>query len=270
MLQLKTTQRLKDHRIHTGDCCMSGHSKWSKVKHVKAVQDAKKGKAFTKVIKEITVAARIGGGDPDGNPRLRAAVMAAKQANMPGDNIKRAIQKGTGELPGVMYEEINYEGYGPGGVAILVEAMTDNKNRTVSEMRYVFSRNNGNMAEAGSVSWMFTKRGSVVIDKNAVSEEKLMEVALEAGAEDIQEDEGNFEVLTAPEAFNKVTTALQSAEIPTLSAELAMIPQTWIRLTGKEAQQVLRLVEALEDHDDVQKVWANFDISEEELVQLAG
>jgi YebC/PmpR family DNA-binding regulatory protein len=249
---------------------MSGHSKWSKVKHVKAVQDAKKGKAFTKVIKEITVAARTGGGDSDGNPRLRAAILAAKQVNMPADNIKRAIQKGTGELPGVMYEEITYEGYGPGGIAILVEAMTDNKNRTVSEMRYVFSRNNGNMAEAGSVSWMFTKRGSIVIDKNAVSEEKLMEIALEAGADDIQEDETSFEVLTTPEAFHKVTTALQTAEIPVISAELAMVPQTWIKLTGKDAQQVLKLVEALEEHDDVQKVWANFDISEEELVQLAG
>jgi len=249
---------------------MSGHSKWSKVKHVKAVVDAKRGKAFTKVIKEITVAARIGGGDPDGNPRLRAAIMAAKQTNMPGDNIKRAIQKGTGELPGVQYEEITYEGYGPAGVAILVESMTDNKNRTVSEMRYVFSRNNGNMGEAGSVSWMFHLKGSIVIDKNAVEEEKLMEVALEAGADDIQEDSGNFEVLTSPEAFHKVTAALQAKEIPTISAELAMIPQTWIQVTGKEAQQVLKLVETLEDHEDVQKVWANFDISEEELVQLAG
>ena len=249
---------------------MSGHSKWSKVKHVKAVVDAKRGKAFTKVIKEITVAARIGGGDPDGNPRLRAAIMAAKQVNMPGDNVKRAIQKGTGELPGVQYDEITYEGYGPAGIAILVEAMTDNKNRTVSEMRYVFSRNNGNMGEAGSVSWMFHKRGSIVIDKNAVDEEKLMEVALEAGADDIQEDSGNYEVLTSTEAFHKVTNALQAKEIPTISAEVAMIPQTWIQVTGKEAQQVLRLVEALEEHDDVQKVWANFDISEEELVQLAG
>jgi YebC/PmpR family DNA-binding regulatory protein len=249
---------------------MSGHSKWSKVKHVKAVQDAKKGKAFTKIIKEITVAARIGGGDPDGNPRLRAAVLAAKQSNMPGDNIKRAIQKGTGELPGVVYEEITYEGYGPGGVAILVEAMTDNKNRTVSEMRHVFSRNGGNMGEAGSVAWMFSKRGSIVIDKNAVSEDKLMELALDAGADDIQEDEGNFEVLTTPESFHKVNTALQNANIPTVSSDLAMMPQTWIKLSGKEAQQVLKLVEALEDHDDVQKVWANFDISEEELVQLAG
>jgi YebC/PmpR family DNA-binding regulatory protein len=249
---------------------MSGHSKWSKVKHVKAVVDAKRGKAFTKVIKEITVAARIGGGDPDGNPRLRAAIMAAKQTNMPGDNIKRAIQKGTGELPGVQYEEITYEGYGSAGVAILVEAMTDNKNRTVSEMRYIFSRNNGSMGEAGSVSWMFHKKGSIVIDKNTVDEEKLMEVALEAGADDIQEDSGNFEVLTSPEAFHKVVAALQAQEIPTISAELAMIPQTWIQVTGKEAQQVLKLVEALEEHDDVQKVWANFDISEEELVQLAG
>ena len=249
---------------------MSGHSKWSKVKHVKAVVDAKRGKIFTKVIKEITVAARIGGGDIEGNPRLRAAVMAAKQSNMPADNIKRAIQKGTGELPGVVYDEITYEGYGPGGVAVLVEAMTDNKNRTVSEMRYVFSRNNGNMGEAGSVSWMFSKKGSIVIDKNAVTEDKLMEVALEAGADDIQEDSGNFEVLTTPAAFEKVTTALQSNQIPVISSEVAMVPQTWVKLTGKEAQQVLRLVEALEDHDDVQKVWANFDIAEEELVQLAG
>ena len=249
---------------------MSGHSKWSKVKHVKAVVDAKRGKTFTKIIKEITVAARTGGGDADGNPRLRAAVLAAKQANMPADNIKRAIQKGTGELPGVVYDEITYEGYGPGGVAVLVEVLTDNKNRTVSEMRHVFSRNNGNMGEAGCVSWMFSKKGSVVIDKSAVSEDKLMEVALEAGADDIQEDSGNFEVLTAPESFEKVTTALQNNQIPVISSEVAMVPQTWIKLTGKEAQQVLKLVEALEDHDDVQKVWANFDIAEEELVQLAG
>ena len=249
---------------------MSGHSKWSKVKHVKAVQDVKKGKAFTKVIKEITVAAKIGGGDPNGNPRLRAAILEAKQINMPGDNIKRAIQKGTGELPGVAYEEINYEGYGPGGVAILVQAMTDNKNRTVSEMRHVFSRNNGNMAEAGSVSWMFTKKGSIVVDKASVSEEKLMEIVLEAGADDIQEDSGNFEILTSPENYEKVVNALSTGNIPTVSAELAMVPQTWIKLTGKEAQQILKLVEALEDHDDVQKVWANFDIEEEELVRLAG
>ena len=249
---------------------MSGHSKWSKVKHVKAVVDAKRGKIFTKIIKEITVAAKMGGGDAEGNPRLRAAVLAAKAANMPADNIKRAIQKGTGELPGVTYDEITYEGYGPGGVAILVESMTDNRNRTVSEMRYVFSRNNGNMAEAGSVSWMFHKKGSIVIDKNAVTEDKLMEVALDAGADDIQEDSGNYEVLTGPETFDKVTKALEANQIPTIHAELAMVPQTWIKLTGKEAQQVLKLVEALEDHDDVQKVWANFDISEEELVQLAG
>lgn len=249
---------------------MSGHSKWSKVKHIKAVQDVKRGKIFTKIIKEITVAARIGGGDQDGNPRLRAAIIAAKQANMPADNVKRAIQKGTGELPGVAYEEINYEGYGPGGVAVLVEVMTDNKNRTVSEMRHIFSRNNGNMSEAGTVAWMFSKKGSIVVDKKAVSEEKLMELALDAGAEDIQEDPSNFEVLTAPNAFEKVTVALSANQIPTISAEIAMVPQTWIKLTGKEAQQVLKLVEALEDHDDVQHVWANFDIEEEELVQLAG
>jgi YebC/PmpR family DNA-binding regulatory protein len=249
---------------------MSGHSKWSKVKHVKAVQDVKKGKVFTKIIKELTVAARIGGGDPNGNPRLRAAILAAKQANMPSDNVKRAIQKGTGELPGVNYEEITYEGYGPGGVALLVEVMTDNKNRTVSEMRHVFSRNNGNMSEAGSVSWMFSKKGSIVVDKKAASEDKLMELALEAGADDIQEDSSNYEILTLPENFEKVNTALTANQIPTISAEVAMVPQTWVKLTGKEAQQVLKLVEALEDHDDVQHVWANFDIEEEELVQLAG
>lgn len=249
---------------------MSGHSKWSKVKHIKAVQDVKKGKVFTKVIKEITVAARTGGGDPDGNPRLRAAVLAAKQANMPGDNIKRAIQKGTGELPGVSYDETTYEGYGPGGVAILVEAMTDNRNRTVSELRHVFTRNGGNMAEAGSVSWMFHKKGSIVVEKKVVDEDKLMEITLEAGADDIQEDSGNYEILTAPENFEKVTHALAAGQIPTVSAEIAMVPQTWIKLTGKEAQQILKLVDGLEDHDDVQKVWANFDIEEEELVRLAG
>jgi YebC/PmpR family DNA-binding regulatory protein len=249
---------------------MSGHSKWSKVKHVKAVVDAKKGKAFTKVIKEITVAARIGGGDPGGNPRLRAAIAAAKQINMPSDNVKRAIQKGTGELPGVHYEEITYEGYGPGGVAILVEVLTDNKNRTVGEMRFVFSKSNGNMGEAGCVSWMFHKKGTVIVEKSAAGEEKLMELALEAGAEDIQDDGSNFEILSAPENFEKVTAALAANNIPTVSAEVAMVPQTWVKLTGKEAQQVLKLVEALEDHDDVQKVWANFDIEEEELVRLAG
>ena len=249
---------------------MSGHSKWSKVKHVKAVQDVKKGKIFTKIIKEISVAARVGGGDPDGNPRLRVAILAAKQANMPGENIKRAIQKGTGELPGVAYEEITYEGYGPGGVALLVEVLTDNKNRTVSEIRHVFSRNNGNMGEAGCVSWMFAKKGTIVVDKTAIDEEKLMELALEAGADDIQEDAGNFEILTPPENLEKVTHALNSNKVLVISSEVAMVPQTWIKLTGKEAQQILKLAEALEDHDDVQHVWANFDIEEEELVQLAG
>jgi YebC/PmpR family DNA-binding regulatory protein len=249
---------------------MSGHSKWSKVKHVKAVQDVKKGKIFTKIIKEISVAARFGGGDPDGNPRLRAAVQAAKQANMPADNIKRAIQKGTGELPGVSYEEITYEGYGAGGVALLIDILTDNRNRTVSEIRHVFSRNSGNMAEAGAVSWMFHKKGTIVVDKKNATEDKLMEIVLEAGADDIQDDESNFEILTAPENFEKVNNALQGAEIPTVSAEVAKVPQTWIKLTGSDAQKILKLVEALEDHDDVQHVWANFDIEEEELVRLAG
>lgn len=249
---------------------MSGHSKWSKVKHVKAVVDAKRGKIFTKIIKEITVAARSGGGDPGGNPRLRAAIMAAKQANMPADNIKRAIQKGTGELPGVAYEEITYEGYGPGGVALLIEVVTDNKNRTVSEIRHVFSKHNGNMGEAGCVSWMFHKKGSIVVEKSAVSEDKLMEIALDAGADDIQDDGTNFELLTPPDVFEKVTTALSTNNIPTAHAEVAMVPQTYIKLTGKEAQQILKMVDALEDHDDVQHVWGNFDIEESELVQLAG
>ena len=189
---------------------------------------------------------------------------------MPADNVKHAIQKGTGELPGVAYEELSYEGYGPGGVALLIDILTDNRNRTVSEIRHVFSRNNGNMAEAGAVSWMFHKKGTVVVDKKSVSEEKLMEIALEAGADDIQEDETNFEILTAPENFEKVNNALQSAQIPSVSAEVAMVPQTWIKLTGSDAQKILRLAEALEDHDDVQHVWANFDIEEEELVRLAG
>jgi YebC/PmpR family DNA-binding regulatory protein len=249
---------------------MSGHSKWSKVKHIKAVQDVKKGKIFTKIIKEISVAARTGGGDPDGNPRLRAAILAAKQANMPGDNIKRAIQKGTGELPGVAYEEVAYEGYGPGGVALLVDVLTDNKNRTVSEIRYIFSRNGGNMGDAGSVAWMFSKKGSIVVDKASASEEKLMEIALEAGADDIQEDGSNYEILSSPHQHEKVTAALAANNIPAVSSEIAMVPQTYIKLTGKDAQQILKMVEALEDHDDVQHVWANFDIEEDELVRLAG
>lgn len=249
---------------------MSGHSKWSKVKHIKAVQDVKKGKVFTKVIKEITVAARTGGGDPDSNPRLRTAILAAKQSNMPSDNIKRAIQKGTGELPGVAYEEITYEGYGPGGVALLVEVVTDNKNRTVSEIRHAFSKGGGNIGEAGCVSWMFHKKGSIIVEKAAASEDKLMELALEAGADDIQDDGSNYEILTAPDAFEKVTAALAANNIPTVSAEVAMVPQTYIKLTGKEAQQILKMVDTFEDHDDVQHVWANFDIEEDELVQLAG
>lgn len=249
---------------------MSGHSKWSKVKHVKAVVDAKRGKMFTKIIKEITVAARAGGGDPDGNPRLRSAILAAKQANMPADNTKRAIQKGTGELPGVAYDEITYEGYGPGGIALLVEVVTDNKNRTVSEIRHVFSKHGGNMGEAGCVAWMFHKKGSIVVDKAAATEEKLMEIALDAGADDIQDDGSNFEILTPPDAFEKVTTALAAGNIPVAHAEVAMVPQTYIKVTGKEAQQILKMVDALEDEDDVQHVWANFDIEESELVQLAG
>src|SRR5437867_7424787 len=216
---------------------MSGHSKWATIKHKKGALDAKRGKIFTRLIKEISIAAK-NGGDADTNPRLRTAIAAAKAENMPADNIKRAIQRGTGELPGATYEEFSLEGYGPGGVALLIDINTDNRNRTVSEIRHVFSRNNGNMAEAGAVSWMFHKKGTIVVDKKNASEEKLMEIALEAGADDIQEDETNFEILSAPENFEKVNNALQTAQIPVVSAEVAMVPQTWIKLTGSDAQKI--------------------------------
>ncbi len=248
---------------------MSGHSKWATIKHKKGAADARRGKVFTKLIKEITVAARIGGGDPDANPRLRTAITAAKAENMPADNIKRAVQKGTGELPGATYEELVYEGYGPGGVAVMLEVATDNKNRTISEIRHIFTKNGGNLGETGSVGWMFNKKGYLVVEKDKADEEKLLNLVMEAGAEDLQDDGSNWEIFTAPNDFHKVAEALKAANIMPAVAEISMIPQSYVKLTGKSAHQILRLSEELEDHDDVQHVYANFDIEESELHALA-
>ncbi len=248
---------------------MSGHSKWASIKHKKAAQDAKRGKIFTKIIRELSVAARIGGGDPDANPRLRKAVAEAKSVNMPADNIKRAIMKGTGQLEGTTYEEGTYEGYGPGGVAIFVEVLTDNKNRTVSELRHIFSKNGGNIAESGCVAWMFKRKGYIVVDKSQASEDKLLEIILEAGAEDLQEDGSNYEIFTAPDTYEDVVDALENQKIQIDAKNLSQIPQNYVKLTGKPAQQLLRLMDELEDHDDVQNVWANFDIDEEEIANFS-
>jgi YebC/PmpR family DNA-binding regulatory protein len=242
---------------------MSGHSKWATTKHKKAATDAKRGKIFTKLAKEITVAAKLGGSDPNGNPRLRTAVAKAKGVSLPAENIKRAIQKGTGELPGVSYEEVMYEGYGPAGVAVIVDVMTDNRNRTVSEIRNIFSKAGGNMGEAGCVAWMFHKKGYLVINRSKVDEDKLMTLALEAGAEDMQTEEENYVVTTPPHDFEKVKKVLEDAGVAPDVAEITMIPQTYVKLDSKEAQQMLRLIETLEDNDDVQNVYANFDIPEE-------
>jgi YebC/PmpR family DNA-binding regulatory protein len=242
---------------------MSGHSKWATTKHKKAATDAKRGKIFTKIGKEITVAARLGGGDVNGNARLRTAVAKAKSISLPAENIKRAIQKGTGELPGVSYEEITYEGYGPAGVAVILEVMTDNRNRTVSEIRNIFSKAGGNMGEAGCVSWMFHKKGYLVVGRAKVDEDKLMTLALDAGAEDMQTEDDNFVITTPPNDFEKIKKALEDAGVVPDVAEVTMVPQTYVKLDGKEAQQMLRLVETLEDNDDVQNVYANFDIPEE-------
>jgi len=242
---------------------MSGHSKWSSIKHKKAATDAKRGKIFTKVIKEITVAARMGGGDLETNPRLRSAVQAAKSENMPKDNIERAIKKGTGELEGVNYEEIIYEGYGPGGAAVLVESLTDNKNRTVADIRSIFGKNGGNLGENGCVAWMFDKKGYIAIERSAADEDSLMETALEAGAEDIREDNDNYEVISSPGDFEAIKEAIDQASIPYIDAEVTMLPQNTTNLTGKEAEQMVRLMEMLEDCDDVQKVYTNADIPEE-------
>jgi len=248
---------------------MSGHSKWHSIKHKKAAADAKRGKVFTQLIKEISVAARLGGGDADSNPRLRSAVQAAKEANMPHENIKRAILKGTGELPGQSYEETSYEGYGPGGVAVFVEALTDNKNRTVAEMRHLFAKHGGNLGEAGSVQWMFDKKGFIAVNADQASEEKLLEIALEAGAEDLQSDGDVFSIYTPPELFGAVREAIQSAGIEVAEGSITMIPQNEIHLEGKPASQMLNLMDALDEHDDVKNVFANFDIDQQELESLA-
>jgi YebC/PmpR family DNA-binding regulatory protein len=246
---------------------MSGHSKWHSIKHKKAAIDSKRGRAFTKLIKEITIAARIGGGDPEGNPRLRKAISDAKAVNMPNDNIKKAVMKGTGELEGGQLEEIMYEGYGPGGVALLVEVVTDNRNRTVSEIRHVFSKNGGNMGEAGSVSWMFSKKGSIIVDSSKADEETLMSLAIDAGADDFRSEGSTYEIYTATESFDSVLDALKAKNIETVSAEISMIPQNYIKVEGKAAQQVVKLFEALDEHDDVQHVYGNFDIEEAELAE---
>ncbi|MDH4156871.1 MAG: YebC/PmpR family DNA-binding transcriptional regulator [candidate division Zixibacteria bacterium] len=249
---------------------MSGHSKWATIKRKKGKTDAERGKVFTRLIKELTVAARDGGGDPEGNPRLRTAVAAAKAANMPADNIKRAIQKGTGELPGVTYESLAYEGYGPGGVAIFLEVLTDNKNRAVAEVRHIMSKYGGNLGASGCVAWMFEKRGIVTIELNAADEDTIMELATEAGAEDITTESGSYEVITTPENLEQVRAAIEAKGIPMVSAEVIMEPQNFVKLDGeKEASSMLKLYELLEEADDVQKVWANFDIDQELLEKLA-
>jgi YebC/PmpR family DNA-binding regulatory protein len=247
---------------------MSGHSKWATIKHKKAALDAKRGKAFTRLIKEIMIAARQGG-DPEMNPRLRTAVSAAKAVSMPADNIKRAIMRGTGELEGGQIDEIMFEGYGPGGAAVLVNVATDNRNRTVSEIRHVFSKNGGNLGEQGSVSWMFERKSSIIVEKDKAGEDQLMTLALDAGAEDMRDGGDNWEVVSEPNSHDAVLQALQGAGIPNVSAEIGMIPKNLMKLEGKNAQAMLRLSEALEEHDDVQNVYSNFDVDEKELEALA-
>jgi len=244
---------------------VSGHSKWSTIKHKKAAQDAKRGKMFTRVIREITISAREGGGDPEGNPRLRTAIAEAKAANMPADNITRAIKRGTGEMEGMTLEEVSYEGYGPAGVAVLVQTVTDNKNRTLPEIRHIFSKNGGNLAESNAVAWMFQKKGYIVVDSSAIAEDALLEMVLEAGADDLRQDGGNHEIITSPDNFQSVREALQRKGVPIEAAEIAMLPQNTVRAVGDAARKVLRLIDALEDHDDVQHVWANFDIDDREM-----
>jgi YebC/PmpR family DNA-binding regulatory protein len=248
---------------------MSGHSKWAGIKHKKAAQDAKRGRLFGKLIREITVAAKEGGGNPDTNPRLRTAIERAKDANMPMDNIDKAIKRGTGELPGVTYETCIFEGYGPGGVAIMVEALTDNKNRTSAEIRNIFSKKGGNMAGSGSVAWIFNKKGYILIDKSQINEDDLLALSLDAGAEDIKTEGKNYEIFSSPQDFEKVKQAIREKGVKWEIAELTMIPTSTVKVTGQQAKQVLALSEALEDHDDVQKVYANFDIPDHILEELA-
>jgi YebC/PmpR family DNA-binding regulatory protein len=247
---------------------MSGHSKWSSIKHKKGAADAKRGKIFTKLIKEITVAARMGGGDPEGNPRLRTAIAAAKAENMPKENIERGIKKGTGELEGVSYEEASYEGYGPGGVAVLVDCLTDNKNRTVADIKHLFERHGGNLGEPGCVAWIFEQKGLLVFDKDKVDEEELFDSALEAGAEDVREEEIEFEVVTAPSDFESVKQAIDDAGLSYSLAEVTKIPQNTVKVEGKKAQQTLNLMQSIEDHDDVSHVYANCDIPEDVMEAL--
>jgi YebC/PmpR family DNA-binding regulatory protein len=244
---------------------MSGHSKWHTIKHKKGAADAKRGKIFTRIIKELTVAARNGGGDVDSNPRLRTIVAEAKANNMPRENIERAIRRGTGEEPGVSYEEIMYEGYGPGGVALMIQTLTDNKNRTVGEIRHLLGKWNGNLAAENSVAWMFSRKGQIFVDKGKADEEKLLNAALEAGADDMNDDDSAWEIITTPETFEAVRDAVKAIGVEPASAQVAMVPQNYVKLTGKDATQMVKLMEALDDHDDVQNVWANFDIEEKEI-----
>ncbi len=244
---------------------MSGHSKWATIKHKKAATDARRGMVFTKLIREITIAARVSGGDPIANPRLRTAIAAAKNENMPNDDIERAIQRGTGQLEGEQFEEVYFEGYGPGGVGMLVQVVTTNRNRAVSEIRHLMSRHGGNLAEAGAVGWMFHRKGEIVVPKEQASEDKMLGIVLDAGAEDLRDDGLAWDVITPPEAFEAVRDALSKAGVTPASAALAMVPQNYVKLTGAPAQQMLKLVEALEEHDDVQHVFANFDIDEKEI-----
>jgi YebC/PmpR family DNA-binding regulatory protein len=248
---------------------MSGHSKWATIKHKKAAVDARRGKVFTKLIRELTSAARMGGGDADSNPRLRTAVAAAKTANMPSDTIQRAIKKGTGELPGEVYEEITYEGYGAGGVAILVDVLTDNKNRTVAEIRHLFAKHGGNLGESGCVAWMFARKGVITLNTNQIDEDTLLELVLEAGGDDIKTEADVYEIVTAPEAFEDVRSTLEQKGLTFDVAEVTMMPQNTVPVEGKQAEQVLRLMEALDDQDDVRKAHANFDISDEVMAALA-
>jgi len=247
---------------------MSGHSKWATIKHKKGALDAKRGKIFTRLIKEITIAARAGGGDPDSNPRLRGAVAAAKAENMPADNIKRAIQRGTGELPGTTYEEISFEGYGPGGVALIVEATTDNRNRAVSEIRHTFAKHGGNLGEPNSVRFMFSKKGIIAIPKAAADEEKLMNIVIEAGGEDLSDEGDTWEIVTEPHAFEAVAQAVRDAKIETVMSEITMVASTYTKLEGPTAAQMVRLLEALEDHDDVNNVYSNFDMDAKQLEEV--
>jgi YebC/PmpR family DNA-binding regulatory protein len=249
---------------------MSGHSKWATIKHKKGALDAKRGKIFTRLIREITISAKSGGGDPDGNPRLRTAILAAKAENMPAENIKRAVQRGTGELEGVNYEEITFEGYGPGGVAIIVEVTTDNRNRSVSEIRHAFSKNGGNLGEPGSVRFMFAKKGLIAVEKSAATEEQLMDIVLEHGGEDLKDEGDTWEIVTDPAAHEAVAAVVKAVGIPTVMSEVTMVASTYTKLEGSPAHQMIRLLEALEDFDDTQNVYSNFDMDADQMEQVTG